>query len=551
MNAFSETSTQILFSSDARKKLFEGLQRAADAIGCTLGPKGKTVLIQRPGQAPLVTKDGVTVSKSIRLRDPVARMGADLVREAASQTNEVAGDGTTTASVLTLALVKEGLKLVEAGYSSLEICRGIDAAVGLVLDELKASAKPVSTSAEVAQVGTISANGDKQIGQLIAEAMEKVGRDGIITVEDAKGMATTMEVVEGMQIERGYVSPYFVNDGERMRASYENAMVLVTDKKLSAFKDIMGILEQVMRAQRPLLIIADDFEGDALTGLVLNRVKGNLPVMAIKAPGYGQHRLELLTDICVMSGATLISSATGNSLEKVTPQQLGQLKKFVTDAKVTTLVGPGTTKEAVEKHVAELRSQAADVTLGQDDLTKLKMRAAKLASGVAVIRVGGATEIEMQERKYRIEDALNATKAATEEGIVPGGGMALFNAVSKAKVSIGKAEGVDPTEIAGAGAVFQACLAPLRKIVSNAGTVPDVIIAKLDEDNSKVPLANDNRGYNAATGEYCDLVEAGVIDPVKVTRSALKHAASVATTFLSLDAVVYEEEAEKAQPEGQ
>ena len=541
MNQFSETTTQILFESTARKKLLEGIELAADAIGCTLGPKGKTVLIQRPGQAPLVTKDGVTVSKSIRLKDPVKRMGADLVREAASQTNDVAGDGTTTASVLTQALVREGMKLVEAGMSSLAVCRGINATVDLVLEELKKSAKPVSTSAEVAQIGTISANGDTVIGDLIAQAMEKVGRDGIITVEDAKGMATTMEVVEGMQLDRGYVSPYFITDPERMRAVYESAFVLVTDKKLSAFKDLMPTLEAVVKTQRPLLIIADDFEGDAMTGLVINRVQGKLPVVAVKAPGYGQHRQELLQDICVMTGATLISSATGLSLDKVTGTHLGQIKKLVSDAKTTTLVGHGHTKEQIAKHVEDLRVQASDVSLGADELHKLRIRAAKLANGVAVLRVGGATEIEMTERKYRIEDALNATKAATEEGIVPGGGMALFNAVVRARASIGVADGVDPEEVAGARAVFAACLSPLQRIVSNAGTSADVVVNELEKLNKQAPTAMDGMGYNAATGEYVNLVEAGVIDPVKVTRSALKHAASVATTFLSLDAVVYEE----------
>src|SRR5579863_1815569 len=394
MNQFQESTTQILFESDARRKLLAGLDRAAQAIGCTLGPKGKTVLIQRPGMAPLVTKDGVTVSKSIRLTDPVERMGADLVREAASQTNDIAGDGTTTASVLTQALVREGMKLVEAGQSPLAVCRGINTTVELVLEELKRGAKPITTSAEVAQIGTISANGDGVIGKLIAVAMEKVGRDGVITVEDAKGMQTSMDVVEGMQLDRGYVSPYFITDPERMRAVYENAFVLVTDKKLSNFKDIHATLEIVVRTRQPLLIIAEEFEGDALTGLVINRAQGKLPVVAVKAPGYGQHRQDLLQDICVLTGATLVSSATGLAFDKVQGEHLGQLKKFTSDAKVTTLVGHGNTKEAVAKHVEELRVQMSDVSLSQEEMTKLRMRAAKLASGVAVIRVGGATRSE-------------------------------------------------------------------------------------------------------------------------------------------------------------
>src|SRR5581483_4356281 len=357
MNLPGESTTQIIFSSEARKKLMEGLNKAADAIGCTLGPRGKTVLIQRQGMAPLVTKDGVTVSKSIKLSDPVARMGADLVREAASQTNDVAGDGTTTASVLTQALVKEGMKLVEAGASPLAVCRGINATVDLILEGLRAHAKPVTTDDEIAQVGTISANGDKTIGRQIADAMAQVGRDGVITVEDAKGMQTTMEVVEGMQLDRGYVSPYFVTDPERMRAVYENATVLITDKKISSFKDIMPILELVMKVRSPLLLIAEDFEGDAMTGLVINRVQNKLPVVCVKAPGYGQHRQDLLADICVLTGATLISSATGASLDKFESKYLGSLSKVVSDAKVTTLVGPGKTKDAVKARVEEIRTQ--------------------------------------------------------------------------------------------------------------------------------------------------------------------------------------------------
>lgn len=545
MNGFpnAEPSTQIVFSGDARKQLYAGIKLAADAVGCTLGPKGKTVLIQRQGQAPLVTKDGVTVSKSIKLKDPVKRMGAELIREAASQTNEVAGDGTTTATVLTAALVEAGLKLVEAGYSPLMVCRGIEHGASLVQAMLVEGAKKIVTSEEIAQVGTISANGDAAIGQLIAEAMEKVGRDGIITVEDAKGMATTMDVAEGMQFDRGYLSPYFVTDAERMRAVYENAFVLVTDKKISSLKDLIPILEQVMRMQKPLLIIAEDVEGEAMTGLVINRVKGQLPVVAIKAPGYGQHRAELLNDICVLTGATLVSAATGVSLEKTTPQQLGQCKKFVTDAKTTTLVGTGATKASVDKHVSELRAQLEDVTLAEDEKNKLRIRIAKLASGVAVVRVGGATEVEMVERKYRIEDALNATRAAAEEGIVPGGGSALYRC-SAALLADPSLDSLDREEYAGIEAVATACQAPLRKIISNTGAPVDGILKELEYRNNPVAGAAGEvppMGYNAATGKFENLVAAGVIDPVKVTRSALKHAVSVATTFLSLDAVVYDE----------
>ena len=550
MNAFQngESTTQIVFAGEARKQLSAGLKIAAEAVACTLGPKGKTVLIQRPNQSPLVTKDGVTVSRSIRLKDPVKRMGADLIREAASQTNETAGDGTTTATVLTAALVEGGLKLVEAGYSPLMVCKGIEKCAKAVADMLVSGAKKIVTSAEIAQVGTISANGDATIGALIAQAMDKVGRDGIITVEDAKGMTTTMDVAEGMQFDRGYLSPYFVTDPERMRAVYENSFVLVTDKKLSALKDLVPLLEQVMRAQKGLLIIAEDVEGEAMTALVINRVKGNLPVVAIKAPGYGQHRTELLNDICALTGATLASSATGVSIDKMTLAQLGQCKKFVTDAKTTTIVGTGSTKEAVEQHVAQLRSQLEDVTLSDEEKTKLRTRVAKLASGVAVIRVGGATEVEMVERKYRVEDALNATKAAAEEGIVPGGGMALYTCSALLKDSVFIAS-EDHDEAAGVDVVLKACQSPIRRIIANAGQSASGVLKELEHRNAAKDADSADIGYNAATGAYENLVKAGVIDPVKVTRTALKNAVSVAITFLTLDAVVYEEQTKETAVE--
>ena len=544
MQNMPELTTQIIFASDARKQLYAGMKIAAEAVGCTLGPRGRTVLIQRQGQSPIVTKDGVSVSKSIRLKDPVKRMGAELIREAANQTNEVAGDGTTTATVLTAALVEAGLRLVEAGYSPLNVCRGIEKGAALVSDMLVNGAKKVITSDEIAQVGTISANGDATIGHLIASAMDKVGRDGIITVEDAKGMSTTMDVAEGMQFERGYLSPYFVTDAERMRAVHENAFVLVTDRKLSSLKELIPLLEQVVRTQAPLLIIAEDVEGEAITGLVLNRVKSGLPVVAIKAPGYGIHRSELLGDICALTGATLVSAATGLTVEKLTIQHLGRCKKFVTDSKSTTIVGTGQTKDVVEKHVSELRTQLDDVTLSEEEKTKLKLRIAKLASGVAVIRVGGATEVEMVERKYRIEDALNATRAAAEEGIVPGGGSALYSC-SKVLLSASKEENIDREVLAGIEALASAIQAPLRRIVSNTGTVPDVVLAELNRlANTGIEL-----GYNAANGSYEDLIAAGVVDPVKVTRSALKNAVSVATTFLTLDAVIFDESSKEAVDE--
>ncbi len=539
-NTPNELVTQIVFANDARKKLFRGMKLAAECVGCTLGPRGKTVLIQRPGSSPIVTKDGVSVSKAIKLKNPIERMGADLIREAASQTNEIAGDGTTTATVLTAALVEHGLKMVEAGLSSTHVCAGIEKAATTVTQLLVSGAKQIVTNDEIAQVGTISANGDESIGKLIATAMDKVGRDGIITVEDAKGMATTLEVVEGMQFDRGYLSPYFVTDAERMRAVYENAFVVVCDKKLSNLKELIPLLEMISRAQKALLIIAEDIDGDAMTGLVLNRVKGSLPVVAIKAPGYGAHRTELLNDICVLTGASLVSSATGLSIEKVTLQHLGQCRKFVTDSKTTTLVG--TAKNDVDKYVNDLRTQLEDVTLTEEEKLKLRNRIARLASGVAVIRVGGATEIEMIERKYRIEDALNATRAAAEEGIVPGGGTALYYC-SQELMSQSKHENREIQ--AGIEALAAACAAPLRKIITNAGVSADGVLKDLEfalaQKSSDKCEQMHNFGYNAATGKLENLVDAGVIDPVKVTKSALKHAVSVATTFLSLEAVIYDD----------
>lgn len=526
----SNAVTNVIFKNDARRKLFSGIELAAEAVTTTLGPKGKTVLIQKKGEAPIVTKDGVTVSKSINLKDPVKRMGAELIREAASQTNEVAGDGTTTATVLTYSMVKEGLKLLEAGYSAKEMCRGLEHARLLADELLRLQAKRLTTAEEIAQVGTISANGDRKIGELIAAAMEKVGRDGIITVEDAKGMSTTLDVVEGMQFERGYLSPYFVTNSERMNVVYQDARVLLTDKKLSNLRELVPILEKVMQARQPLVIIADDIEGEALQGLVLNRVNANLPIVAVKAPGYGQHRHDLLSDISVLSGAKLVSASTGTKVETLTLSDLGTLKKIVVDSKSTTLVGTGGSRSSVDEHVSNLRSQLEDVTLTVDEITKLKVRIAKLASGVAIIKVGGATEVEMVERKYRIEDALNATRAAADEGIVAGGGMALARIVEDLRQKLGDLQG---DESIGSSILLKACHAPIRKIVENAGGSPDIVLKE---------LAGTSLGYNAATGEFVELIDAGVIDPVKVTRTALKNATSVATTFLTLDAVVFEED---------
>jgi len=527
-------TTKILFADEARESLYAGLEIAADAVGCTMGPRGKTVLIQRPDAAPVATKDGVTVSKSINLRDPVKRMGANLIREAASRTNDVAGDGTTTSTILTKALVSEGIRLAAAGYPTNKLSLGIDLASKRIVNSLLSQSKVLTTPEEISQVGTISANGDKLIGDLLADAMSKVGKDGIITVEDAKGMQTTLEVVEGMQFDRGYLSPYFVTNNDKMHAAYADAFVLVTDRKISNMKDLVPILEQVQQSRASILIIADDVEGEALQALVVNRIKGQLKVVAIKSPGYGSYRDSSLNDICVLTGATLVSANNGISLDKIKLEHLGRCKKFVTDAKCTTIVATGSTAAVISDHVASLHSQLRDVTLGVDDVVRLRERIARLSSGVAIIKVGGTTEIEMIERKYRIEDALHATRAAVEEGIVPGGGTALIRAMKATDFS----DVSDPEIVAGIEIVKQACYAPLKKIVSNASGSPDVILSKLEE---KLAANQANVGYNAATASFCDMLESGIIDPTKVERVALQNATSVAITFLALDAVVVED----------
>jgi chaperonin GroEL len=530
----SPDTTKVVFYSDARRSLFKGLETVAEAVSCTLGPKGKTVLIQQDASSsPIVTKDGVTVSKSIKLKEPIERMGAQLIREAASQTNDIAGDGTTTSTVLTHAMVKMGLKLLEGGYSSKELCDGIEKTTELSLGFLKESARQLTTSEEIAQIATISANGDRAVGEIIAEAMGKVGRDGIITVEDAKGTTTSLEIVEGMQLDRGYLSPYFVTNSEKMNVVYSDARVLLVDGKLSSMREMIPILEKVSQSKTPLLIIADDVEGEALQGLVINRVNGALPVVAIKSPGYGQNKEELLRDIAVLTGGKIVSPSTGLKVSQIAFTDLGTLKKVVVDAKSSTLVSSGASKDAVDAHVQDLRSQMQNITLTMEEVSNLRMRVAKLASGVAVIKVGGATEVEMIERKYRIEDALHATRAAVDEGIVPGGGMALFNTWQLLQQS-----NVEEHFGLGARVVLSACLAPIQRISENAGQSKDVIVNELLRRKSGE--AN-FIGYNAASDEYVDMMEAGVIDPVKVTRTALRNAASVATTFLSLDAVVVED----------
>ena len=524
----------IIFSKDARKKLYNGLRLAAEAIGCTLGPNGKTVLIQNGDNMPIITKDGVTVSKSIKLSDPLEMMGAQLLREAASQTNDVAGDGTTTSAVLTHALVKEGMKLLDAGYNSKKLCNGIDVATKVVTQFITMMSQAVESSEKIRQIGTISANGDTKIGDIISQAMEKVGRDGIITVEDAKGTTTSLDIVDGMQFDRGYLSPYFVTNNEKMHALYNDAYVLVTDKKISTLKDMIPILESVVNSRKPLLIIADDIEGEALQGLVLNRVKSQLPVVAIKTPGFGPSRSDYLKDICVLTGAKLISSANGIPLGKATLNDLGSAKKFIVNAKSTTIVGMESTRTDVDDHINELRSRSKDITLCVEELSVLKLRIAKLASGVAIIKVGGATEIEMIERKYRIEDALHATKAATEEGVVPGGGSALFYAAEEAKTVLSDGD-YDRDTLAGIEIVLKSCREPLRRIALNSDRSPDVIEEEMIRNKST------KLGYDAATNQFVNLIDKGIIDPTKVTKTAIKNSTSVAKLFMTLDAVVLNE----------
>lgn len=526
-------TTNIFFGREARELLVIGLLTAANAVSCTMGPKGKCALIQRDGRVPLVTKDGVTVSKSINLKIPIQRMGAELIREAAQRTNEVAGDGTTTATVLTKEMIVEGLKFVAAGYNTTELIRGIEWTVSAVIGKLNAIAKQIESFDEIVQIGTISANGDSDIGTLIADAMKKVGRDGIITVEDAKGMATTMDVVEGMQFERGYLSPYFVTNNEKMQAAYADACVLVTDKKISTLASIVPLLEDVKKNNKSLLIVADEIEGEALQGLILNKNHGQLRVVAIKAPGFGALKDQLLQDIATLTGATLVGAGSGIKLEDVrVKSHLGLTKKIIVDAKMTTIVATGKTAVAIQDRVAELKTQSSDVTLTAEERNILRHRIAKLASGVAIIKVGGTTEVEMEERKYRIEDALNATRAAVDEGIVPGGGSALFHVCE---------ENFDlPSEstqsfLAGVQLIKKACQEPLRQICRNADVSHEVIIERMR--TYKVPY-----GYNAANGEWVNLIDCGIIDPVKVTRTALQNASSVASTFLSLDAVIVENE---------
>jgi len=516
----------VRFSTDARDKMVRGVNILANAVKVTLGPKGRNVVIDKSFGAPRITKDGVTVAKEIELEDKFENMGAQMVRAVASKTNDIAGDGTTTATVLAQSIVNEGVKLVAAGMNPMDLKRGIDLAVAEVVENLKARATKITSSAEVAQVGTISANGEKQIGDDIAEAMQKVGNEGVITVEEAKTTESTLEVVEGMQFDRGYLSAYFVTNPEKMVAALEDPLILLHEKKLSNLQAMLPILEAVVQSQRPLLIIAEDIEGEALATLVVNRLRGGLKVAAVKAPGFGDRRKAMLEDIAVLTGGQVISEDLGIKLENVTLDMLGTAKKVEITKENTTIIDGAGQKSDIEGRVAQIKSQIEDTTSDYDK-EKLQERLAKLAGGVAVIKVGGATEVEVKERKDRVDDALNATRAAVEEGIVPGGGVALLRASNELKV-----KGANADQQAGIGIVKRALQEPLRQIANNAGDEGSVVVGKILENPSLT------FGYDAQTSTYGDMIKMGIIDPVKVVRTALQDAASVASLLITTEAMI-------------
>jgi chaperonin GroEL len=517
----------VKFSQDARDKILRGISILADAVTVTLGPKGRNVVLDKSFGAPTVTKDGVTVAKEIELEDKFENMGAQMVKEVASKTSDVAGDGTTTATVLARAIFTEGAKMVAAGHDPMNLKRGIERAVKKIVEELKSLSKPTKDPKEIAQVGTISANNDSTIGSIIAEAMEKVGKEGVITVEEAKGLETQLEVVEGMQFDRGYLSPYFVTDPDRMEAVVEDALILIHEKKLSSLKDMLPILEQVAKSGRPLVIVAEDVEGEALATLVVNKIRGTLHTVAVKAPGFGDRRKAMLEDIGILTGGKVIAEELGIKLEHVSLSDLGKAKKVVIDKDNTTLIDGAGKKADIEGRVKQIRSQI-DETTSDYDREKLQERLAKLVGGVAVIKVGAATETEMKEKKARVEDAMHATKAAVEEGIVPGGGVALLRCVRA--VELVKAEG---DEAVGVAIIKRALEEPLRQIAGNAGHEGAVVVGKVREMKT-------DEGFNAMTERYENLVDAGVIDPTKVVRSALQNAASIASLLLTTEATICE-----------
>ncbi|MDD3837888.1 MAG: chaperonin GroEL [Phenylobacterium sp.] len=519
----------VFFAAEARDRMLRGVNTLANAVKVTLGPKGRNVVIEKSFGAPRSTKDGVSVAKEIELADRFENLGAQLIREVASKTNDKAGDGTTTATVLAQAIVTEGLKSVAAGMNPMDLKRGIDKAVARVVEEIKSSSKKVTTNAEIAQVGTISANGDREVGDMIAHAMDKVGNEGVITVEEAKSLETELEVVEGMQFDRGYLSPYFITNAEKMEAELEEPLILLFEKKLSSLQPLLPVLEAVVQSGRPLLIIAEDVEGEALATLVVNKLRGGLRVAAVKAPGFGDRRKAMLEDIAILTGGQLISEDLGIKLESVTLDMLGRAKKVSITKDDTTIVDGAGDKEGIEGRITQIKRQIEDTTSDYDK-EKLQERLAKLAGGVAVIRVGGSTEVEVKEKKDRVDDALNATRAAVEEGIVPGGGVCLL----KASKVLDSVKGDNDDQEAGVAIVRRALQAPIRQISENAGVEGSIVVGKVLEN------ASPTFGFNAQSEEYVDMVQAGVIDPAKVVRTALQDAASVAGLLITTEAAIVE-----------
>jgi chaperonin GroEL len=523
------SAKEVRFSVDARDKMLRGVDTLANAVKVTLGPKGRNVVLDKSFGAPRITKDGVTVAKEIELEDKFENMGAQMVREVASKTSDIAGDGTTTATVLAAAIVKEGSKAVAAGMNPMDLKRGIDLAVETVVEELKKNSKKVTSNAEIAQVGTISANGDKEIGDYLAKAMEKVGNEGVITVEEAKSLETELDVVEGMQFDRGYISPYFITNADKMRVEMEDPYILINEKKLSALNELLPLLEAVVQTGKPLLIVAEDVEGEALATLVVNKLRGGLKVAAVKAPGFGDRRKAMLQDIAVLTGGQAISEDLGIKLENVTVNMLGKAKKVMIDKENTTIVNGGGKKKDIEDRIVQIKAQIEETT-SDYDREKLQERLAKLAGGVAVIRVGGATEVEVKERKDRVDDAMHATRAAVEEGILPGGGVALLRATEALK----KVRTANEDQKHGVDIVRKALQAPARQIATNAGEDGSVIVGKILENSSYA------FGFDAQGGEYVDMVKKGIIDPTKVVRQALQGASSVAGLLITTEAMVAE-----------
>ncbi len=520
---------EVKFGDDARKRMLKGVNILADAVKATLGPKGRNVVLEKSFGAPTITKDGVTVAKEIELKDKFENMGAQMVKEVSSQTNDVAGDGTTTATVLAQAMVREGMKAVAAGMNPMDLKRGMDKAVVAAVEHLKSMSVPCSDTKAIAQVGTISANSDESVGEIIAEAMERVGKEGVITVEEGSGLDNELDVVEGMQFDRGYLSPYFINNQEAQMVDLEEPFVLIHDKKIANIRDLLPALEAVAKAGRPLMIIAEDVEGEALATLVVNNMRGIVKVAAVKAPGFGDRRKAMLQDIAVLTGGTVISEEVGLTLEKVTLNELGTAKRIQINKEETTVIDGAGTEGDIKARCEQIKTQI-EATTSDYDREKLQERLAKLAGGVAVIKVGAATEVEMKEKKDRVDDALHATRAAVEEGIVAGGGVALV----RAQAAVAGLEGANPDQNVGIQIARRAMEEPLRQIVANSGDEPSVVL-------NAVVQSSGNQGYNAATGEYIDMVEAGILDPTKVTRSALQNAASIATLMITTECMVADE----------